>query len=72
MRSYLSGIIQKFSIDDVCSSTQSDEMGVPQGSVSGALRWSCYLLPSELNVNFHIYADDSVVFCLQQQFDSSF
>ena len=43
------------------------KVGVPQGSVFGALLFSIYLIPlrdilNEIDVDYHIYADDSTLY----------
>ena len=65
--SYLSTRSQKVLIDGEYSIPRTIKTGVPQGSILGPDLFSCYLVSLEvlferLDVNYHFYADDTVIY----------
>ena len=65
--SYLSSRSQKVLINGVYSIPRTIRTGVPQGSVLHPVHFSCYLVPlkdltERLQVNYHFYANDTVIF----------
>ena len=64
--SYLSDRAQCVKVDGCSSDTLAVHKGVPQGSILGPLLFTIYI--NELgknveNANFHLYADDTVIYC---------
>ena len=73
---YLSSRSQKVLIDGEYSMPRTIKTGVPQGSILGPVLFSCYLVPLEvlferLDVNYHFYADDTVIYFAYCAFDKS-
>ena len=68
MRSYLKDRTQCVSIDGVLSEMSELLFGVPQGSVLGPIEFCIYTIPissilNHYNINYHIYADDTQLYC---------
>ena len=75
LNSYLSSRSQKVLNDGEYLVPRTIKTGVSQGSVLGSVLFPCYLVLLEvlfecLDINYHFYANNTVVFCLPS-FDKS-
>lgn len=61
IKSYLSDRQLRVQVADDCSDLISVTSGTPQGGILSALLFSLFIndLPSAININLHLYADDS-------------
>ena len=65
MASYLTDRHQRVKCDEQYSPLAKVSLGTPQGGILSALLFSLYIndLPNAVEVNIHLYADDSQLYC---------
>ena len=76
MKSYFTGRTTAVVIDDIYSTAQTMNYGLPQGSILGPRAFTIYTIPigriiQKHSLSFHMYADDIQIFCSFKPSDPS-